>query len=130
MTTPTLREAAQKAVDTFDSDYDSMYQAFLALKKTISDLRDELRGRTQNFDDACATIARLEQTNSAALDKAEQERDKALAELAALRQERGAARAEVNKLRALLLEAHNIWPKDVHVELWKRIDAALAGEKK
>jgi hypothetical protein len=34
-----LREAAQKAVDTFESDYDSMYQAFLALKETIKGLR-------------------------------------------------------------------------------------------
>ena len=47
------------------------------LTNAITALREELRGRTQNFDDACATIARLEQ-------------------------ERDAARAEVDSMRALL----------------------------
>jgi hypothetical protein len=114
----------------------------------ITALRNELHGRTQNFDDACATIARLEQTNSVALDKAEQERDKALAELDALRQERDAARAEVEELRALLLDIKtdphgcrfcddgvlrtpNNPDKDHDPGcVWPRIDAALReGEK-
>ena len=38
----TLREAAQRTLDTFDSDHISMYAAFLALKESVRDLRAAL----------------------------------------------------------------------------------------
>lgn len=42
-----------------------------SIPEHIAALRQELRGRTQNFDDACSTIAQLEQERDAARAEAE-----------------------------------------------------------